>query len=32
MYEHKAVGPNLKSYYYYTNEVAEQKIALKKYL
>ncbi len=25
MYEHKAVGPNLKSYFYYTNEVAEAK-------
>lgn len=29
MYEHKAVGPNLKSYYYYTNEVAEQKNSAK---
>lgn len=25
MYEHKSVGPNLKTYYYYTNEIAEQK-------
>lgn len=25
MYEHKSVGPNLKTYFYYTNEVAEAK-------
>ena len=25
MYEHKSVGPNLKTFYYYTNEIAEQK-------
>jgi alpha-beta hydrolase superfamily lysophospholipase len=29
MYEHKAVGPNLKTYYYYTNEVAESKNSTK---
>ena len=29
MYEHKAVGPNLKTYFYYTNEVAEAKNSTK---
>ena len=29
MYEHKAVGPNLKTYYYYSNETAETKNSTK---